>query len=76
MMRNYLKIIFLLLSMFFLKGCDPETLKALDDLNNALYGNQKGSSYNYSAPKVTNQRCTRILISTNPIMYKDRCVNY
>ena len=48
-----------------------QTLQDLSTLNS----NQNTFNSN-SSGFTTNQRCTRILISTNPIMYKDRCYNY
>ena len=48
-----------------------QTLQDLSTLNS----NQNTFNSN-STGFTTNQRCTRILISSNPIMYKDRCYNY
>lgn len=48
-----------------------QTLQDLSTLNS----NQNTFNSN-SSGFTTNQRCTKILISTNPIMYKERCYNY
>ena len=47
MIKKYLKILLLILSIPLLKACDAQTLQMMNDLNNALY-NTGSNSTSYS----------------------------
>jgi len=50
-MRLIRKSLLALTTIILLSGCDAETMRMLNDLNNAMYGNT-GTSYNSSSSVV------------------------